>query len=89
MSTRLMLDTGDSVSDEFLSPGGIIFAHCDTHAGGTWVLQLKSPGDEWTDADDVSFADVDILQFRVPQGALCRFNGGSAGARIYVSGART
>ena len=77
--------TQDSPSNEFTSRGGILFAMCDRHAGGTWVLEVLSAGETWVGADDVSFSDVDILQFRTPVGMRCRFVGGDTGGRIYVS----
>ena len=86
---KLILDTTDADnSAQFLSNGGICFAICDTHAGGTWTLQIQSPGDEWVDSSNVLFTSKDVFQFRVPQGLECRFNGGTTGARIYINNIR-
>ena len=77
--------TDDNTGSEFTLAGGWAWAHCDTHTGGTWTLQVKSPGEVWTDADDVAFTGVDIIRFQMYPGALCRFHGGSSGGRIYCT----
>ena len=85
---NLILDTTDSTSLEFYGSGGQGLAHCITHNGGVWRLQLKHPDgtDSWTDLDDVEFTKADALWFRAPQGNTLRFNGGTAGAVMYVQG---
>ena len=83
---RLVLDTTDaSPGPEFTVAGGWHWAECDTHVGGTWTLQVQSAGGVWIEADDVEFSGMDILRFQLYAGALCRFNGGSTGARIYCT----
>lgn len=73
-----------SPGNSFTLAGGVAFAHCDTHNGGTWALEVQSPGGVWTDAD-VEFTGVGIQRFYTHQGALCRFSGGTTGARIYCT----
>lgn len=84
---RILATTQDSPSDSFRCFGGYGMAHCVTHAGGTWTLQLKHPNtDNWTDLSDVEFDDTDALLFDTPQGATMRFSSGTTGAEIWVSG---
>ena len=61
MAWKRVLDTTqDSPSDEFVSLSGQMHAVCDTHAGGDWTLEFKSPGDTWVEMqDDVVFDDED------------------------------
>ena len=80
---RLVLSAAKaSPGNSFTLAGGITYAHCDTHTGGTWTLQVQSPGGVWTDTD-VEFDGVGLQSFDTPQGQLCRFAGGATGARIY------
>ena len=82
---RLVLSAAKaSPGNSFTLAGGITYAHCDTHTGGTWTLQIQSPGGVWTDVDP-EFTGTGILKFDTHQGALCRFAGGSTGARIYCT----
>ena len=70
---RLVLDATESISAEFRLSGGISFAQCDLHNGGTWSLQLKSPSGEWVTEESIAFTKKDYYQFRTPVGAVCRF----------------
>ena len=81
---RLVLSAAKATpGNSFTVAGGWCFAVCDTHTGGTWTLQMQSQGGVWLDIDTVAFDETGVIQFRVPTGALCRFAGGSTGARIY------
>lgn len=86
---KLVLDLTDAgPSAAFSSSGGVSYAFCDTHTGGTWTLQIESPGGNWIDMEGdggVEFTDTGLLGFRLHQGASIRFNGGTTGARIYAS----
>lgn len=82
---RLVLSAAKATpGNSFTLAGGITYAHCDTHNGGTWTLQVQSPGNVWTDTD-VEFDGVGLQKFDTPQGQLCRFAGGMTGARIYCT----
>ena len=81
-----VLSEGDaSPGGTFTLSGGIQYAHCDLHTGGTWTLQVQSPGGVWTDAGG-SFDAVGIKKFETHTGALCRWAGGTTGARIWSTG---
>ena len=81
---RLVLSATDATpGNGFTLAGGWSFAICDTHTGGTWMLQVQSPGEVWVDIDTVAFDEAGMIQFRTPAGQLCRFAGGTTGARIY------
>ena len=86
---ELVLDTTDATpGPEFRLLGGddnAMFAHCDTHTGGTWTLQVKSPAGVWTDTD-AEFDGTGLQVFDMPRPAVCRWVGGSTGARIYCTG---
>ena len=85
---EVVLDTADATpGDAFqLQSGGYQYALCDTHVGGTWTLQLQSPGGVWIDTD-LEFAAVGVQSFDVPHsGGNFRFSGGMMGAKIYCTG---
>ena len=82
---RLVLSAAKvTPGSSFTLAGGVTYAHCDTHAGGTWTLQMKSRGGLWTNSD-VNFTGTGIQKFDTNTGALCRFAGGATGARIYCT----
>ena len=65
-----------------------VFILMEGHAGGEWILQIKTPNGTWMDiADDsggISF-DSDGLQFFYAQAWLnYRLNGGTVGAQAWL-----
>lgn len=84
----LVLDTTkDSPSDVFVMAANSerAFALCDTHNGGVWTLQVQSPEDVWLDTDVEIDSTTGPLAFFIPPGSICRFSGGTTGARIWVT----
>ena len=82
-----VLGTTDTVGDEFTLIGGEpdMFVLCDTHTGGEWVLQIRSPDGVWVDTN-VTFDNTGIKAFGLPRPAVCRWNSGTVGAKIFASG---
>ena len=57
----------------------------DTHAGGVWTLQVKSPGDVWIDTD-IAFSDMGVKAFWGSPELEYRLSGGTVGTRAYATG---
>ena len=84
---RQVLSVGQSVGDVWTAGGGLGLIVLDSHAGGTWTLQIESPGGEWV-ATDVTFDDDGIKAgFVTAIGLRYRLAGGTAGARAWAAGA--
>ena len=82
----LVLDTTDaSPSGTFVLAGGTTFIKCDTHTGGTWTLQSQSPAGVWEATDVTIDSTVAEHGFTARPGMICRLNGGTTGARMWVS----
>ena len=57
-----------------------------SHAGGTWQLQAMAPDGTWIDIPNVTFRDNGIYSdLSLDPGLQYRLNGGTAGARAWVS----
>ena len=76
-----------TTSDEHPAAGGrysgTIFL--TDHAGGTWTLQAESPDGDWVDTNVTFTADGIQSNIIFEQGISYRLNGGSAGAKAWVS----
>ena len=93
-----ILDVTDAIGqtfrlvDQLTLPGTTYFVLgrqeilVDLHVGGTWTLQIESPGGIWIDTD-ITFVDVGVKALWVTQSARYRLTGGVPGARAYVTGA--
>ena len=83
---KQVLSSIQSTSDEWTSNGQIGSLIVDSHAGGTWQLELRSPAGNWI-ATDITFMDVGAKDFRHPAGLRFRLTGGTAGAEAWIVGA--
>lgn len=83
---KQVLHATQTTSDVWTSTGaGDIIL--DSHAGGTWTLQVESPGGNWIDTD-VTWTDDGIkTTFKQTQGLRYRITGGTAGARAWTDAA--
>ena len=81
--TLVLSAAKSSPGNMFTLGGGRTYAQCDTHAGGTWTLQMQSTGKVWTDVEDVTFDGTGVQQFSRPRARCAVGPGGMTGARIY------
>lgn len=84
----LVLDTtDDSPGPEFImsAPSERAFLMCDTHTGGTWTMENESPEGTWLETDIEIDSTTGPYVFYMPPGSVCRFTGGTTGARIWVT----
>ena len=82
-----VLTAAQTTGAEFHHPGELAFLLLSAHAGGTWKLQVRSPDDEWVDADGDAGIEFRESGYKVWYGdALSRFRltGGTAGAKAWL-----
>ena len=84
---RQILEATQVDGDPFSVDGADYFIVLAGHAGGTWHLQLRDPGDAtaWRDLSDQEWIDNEIHDFRGGAGLQYRMHGGSVGARAYLA----
>lgn len=56
----------------------------DTHAGGTWTLQVSRDGSTWVDSD-ITHTAVGVKAWSASMAWLYRLHGGTVGAVAHVA----
>ena len=89
--TQILAST-ETTGSAFSTPhGGLVFILLSAHAGGVWKLQVKSPDDEWVDADGdagIEFIESGYKSWYCDVDAEYRLTGGTAGAKAWISSNR-
>ena len=88
MSRLKVLEAADATSEGFGTSGNPIGVIIDTfQAGANWILQGKTPLDNWVDVDSQSFSGAGYWTVNTIPAGVMRFHGGAVGAQIWVEGA--
>lgn len=82
---KKILDIDETTSSGMVVVRSQVFIVCDIHTGGTWTMQIQTPGKTWLDTD-VTFDSTAILETSLYYNAYIRFTGGNVGAQIWASG---
>ena len=84
-----ILSETQAVSETFRLPGGVGFILMDNHAGGTWILEARSPENQWVPLGGpagVEFDEPGMSALHCASTLDYRLRGGTVGARAWLYG---